>query len=408
MCWRVSTSNRMSGARMSESAPAVARTATVNSENQGAWCVSIAVFVIMTVKTVFPEFKYAVYSLPFLIPAIYMVVERGRLPLYRSGLICLLLYVGFALGSLLHNGPTGFFTYRDLLIIGGYLFLFTVYVRFPPLVADMAMATLGVGLAIAAAKHGVRLSIDFSKSVGLIESTLAFPLGIVFLYYFHERKWVRSLIAVLLLFVAFKRIALFAVVIAVFLDVAFRLVGARGINKFAALGFVIVFSLMALLSEQIFAFYAEEVATSRMSANEVSLGRWQHATLLWDHIASHGWSHTVMGFGPGAADDLVNSNDDSFDNPHNDWLKLFFDYGIIGFISAHAILFILFSRNSLGLMIYIYTAILMMTDNVLIYIFYFVYIFLIIRIGLKDRKPLLRYQMNEIHNCRHRTALFRL
>lgn len=384
---------------MADSAPVRGAVRSSNSERHGAWCVSLIVFAVMAVWTAFHETaaKYALYALPFAIPAVYLVVERGKLGLYRSGLFALMLYLGFALGSLLYNGPTGFFTYRDLLIIGGNLLLFTIYVRPPPLVADMAMVTLGAGLLIEAIRNGVGLNINFFSGDGIVESVLAFPLGVVFLYYFHERKWVRTFIALFLLFAAFKRIALFAAFIAVFIDIGFRLLGGRGIDKYAAAAFVLVCSLVALLSDQLFSLFIDVFAPQGLDANDISVGRFQLATLLWDHVANHGSSHTVFGFGPGAADDLIDRKGHIATNPHNDWLKLFFDYGIVGFAGAHVVLFILHARNTLGLMIYIYSAVLMMTDNTLIYTFYFVFVFLMMRIGLRDRYPLLRYRMGNRH-----------
>lgn len=335
--------------------------------------------------------KYIIYFIPFVIPAIYTVISRGRLLLYRPELFALMLYLGFALGSLLYNGDTGFYTLRDLMIIGGYLFLFTIYIHPPPFVADMAMGTFAVGLVVDGVRNGANLSIDFLSSNGIIESVLAFPLGVVFLYYFHERKWVRMLIALLLLLVAFKRIALLAAGFAIALDIAFRLIGSRGINKAAAIVIVVGFSLTALYLDQIYVYLAEVIDTRGLSANAISLGRWQLAIVLWDHIQSQNFTNIIIGFGPAAAEKIIELSGSLLTHPHNDWLKLLFDYGIVGFIGAHVIFFIIHARNSFGTMVYVYTAILMMTDNVLIYIFYFVFVFLLLRIDLQERFPLLRY-----------------
>ncbi len=358
------------------------------SEIHCAWWSTAVVFVITIAWTLFQEThaKYLIYTLPFIIPALYFIGQQGVLRVYGSGLIALMMYVGLALASLLYNGPVGYYSYRDLLIIGGYLCLFAVYVRMPPFVADLVMVTLALALAIEAVNHGIGLNIDFVASEGIIESVLAFPLGVVLLYYVHECKWARALIALVLLFLAFKRMALFAAFSVVLMDLAFRFIGSKGINRYLAAGFVVICSVTALYLFEVFEFVADTFAPEGVNANKLSLGRWDWATVLWDHIDSHGYSYKLIGFGPGASDQLIGLHEGVETNPHNDWLKLLFDYGALGFIGGHVILYVTLARNSLGVMVYVYTAILMMTTNPIVYMFYFVFAFLVIRIALKSRR----------------------
>lgn len=363
------------------------------SEILNAWWCTATVFVIMIAWTLFQETpgKYIIYALPFIIPALYWVGQFGKLRIYGSGLFVFAAYTTIAVMSLLYNGPSGYYSYRDVLIIGGYLLLFAVYIRTPAVIADLSLVTLALALTVEAAKNGIGLNVDFAASQGIIESALAFPLGIVFLYYIHERKWSHALIAFVFLFLAFKRMALVAAFAAAFMDLAFRSIGAKGINRFVAALFVVMCSVVALYLYEIFEFVADNFLPESVNANKVSLGRWDWASVLWNHIDQHGYSYKLIGFGPGASDHLIGLHEGKENNPHNDWLKLLFDYGVIGFIGGHVALYVTLARNSLGVMLYTYTAILMMTTNPLVYMFYFVFAFLVVRIELNPRsdRPLI-------------------
>jgi hypothetical protein len=95
--------------------------------------------------------------------------------------------------------------------------------------------------------------------------------------------------------------------------------------------------------------------------------------MLWNQLKAGQMANWIFGFGPGAADAWVTSYF-RLGNPHNDWLKILFDYGTFGFLSLHAILFLTLTRHRLGIMIYLYSATLMMTDNVFIYMFHQVFV----------------------------------
>jgi hypothetical protein len=139
---------------------------------------------------------------------------------------------------------------------------------------------------------------------------------------------------------------------------------------------VVLLSAIAIASIYLFEDVANNLELEDSSADAVSLGRYDIALMLWDRLHHSGPLNWLIGFGPGAADAIV-ENYTILQNPHNDWLKILFDYGAIGFVAIHSILFANLARHRLGLMIYIYTATLMVTDNVFIYMFYHAYVALI-------------------------------
>ncbi|GAA0606128.1 hypothetical protein GCM10009416_49270 [Craurococcus roseus] len=143
---------------------------------------------------------------------------------------------------------------------------------------------------------------------------------------------------------------------------------------------VVALSILAIFSTQLFEGVADTAYLDGFSANGLSLGRYELAIKLWDEMESGSLLNRMVGFGPAAADTMLESYavlEGSEVNPHNDWLKILFDYGMAGFVAMHVVLFLNLARHRLGLMLYLYTASAMVTDNVLIYMFYHPFIALV-------------------------------
>ena len=320
--------------------------------------------------------RYILYVLPPLLIIVHLVLNRFRLPLDGAGLIALALYSLAVLATLAVNPGLGFYAQRDLLIIFGYIFIFSLHMEAPAVTADVVLLGLVGGLLIEAQRQGVSFVVDFSGSRGILESGLAFPLGVVLIYHMNERRWGRALITAMIFVIAFKRIAMVGVLAAVALDfLTHRLSQAASRRLFAAA--VVLACLVALFSTMIFG----ELGTlaGSVSSNAVSLGRYSFAEALWAHLSQGGMAHWLFGFGPGAADAWL-AHKDILANPHNDWLKILVDYGAFGLLLLHGVLAVLFPRTRLGNMLYLYAAVLMITDNTLIYLFHFAVVFLISRI----------------------------
>lgn len=336
--------------------------------------------------------KYVIYSLPLTLGFVYYASFGGaHARIDARGALALIIYSTSALTAMVANSWNDFFALRDFAIVSGYLLLFVFWFRAPASIADMALSALGLCMIIEAAGRigpdvgslgadGIYEFLGLSSptesgffgSHGILESTLGFPLGVVVLHYIHHRKWRQALIAGVLLFVAFKRITFLGVGLAVGLN----LLLGRGVSfrtgRLLALTTVALLSVTAIFSTQIFENMADYFDLEQSSANSVSLGRYDIAVALWDRLGSGSLLNWTIGFGPGSADALVIGDFDL--NPHNDWLKVLFDYGILGFVCVHAVLLLNFVRHRLGIMLYVYTATLMMTDNIFIYMFYFPFV----------------------------------
>ena len=151
------------------------------------------------------------------------------------------------MAAMVANSWFNFYGVRDLVIISGYLLLFVFSFRAPTSLVDVGLATLTVCLIIEASSRlgppvdilgteGIYgflgLSTSFGTGLfgshGILESTLGFPLGAVFLYYMHGRKWRHALVAAIFMFMAFKRISFIGVAVALGFDTVIGRSGRSG------------------------------------------------------------------------------------------------------------------------------------------------------------------------------------
>jgi hypothetical protein len=110
----------------------------------------------------------------------------------------------------------------------------------------------------------------------------------------------------------------------------------------------------------------------RVNIEEVMLGRHEIGRELTRSIEAKPMSSWLLGSGAGAADAISGKKlrHATGDLPHNDWLKVFYDYGLVGSVILTLALAFLFSGSAAAAAIGVVSAIIMMTDNVLIYVFY--------------------------------------
>ncbi len=323
--------------------------------------------------------RYVIYLLPVLIVLSAGLINRGRMAFDRNSFLALLLFLTVAVVSMLSSAQFDGFAIRDVVTISCYLLMFTVCFSGHRQMADVSFAILVAGLALVAASQGINTEWAALQSVGVLESTLAFPLGVIVLFYFHERKWWRFLLACFVLFLTFKRITLLGVCAIAALEFASLVVFRRPFSRRVAIFAVISVSVCALFLTEIFEFVSELIADENSSAAALSLGRTEFATAMWDSIDRAAIERELFGFGPGSSVRFLSDLGDVA-NPHNDWLKVLFDYGFLGFAGFHVILGLIHPDTPLGNKLYVFTAILMVTDNVLIYIHYFAFVFLVCRI----------------------------
>lgn len=338
--------------------------------------------------------RYVLYALPFILILLHALLFDFRLRIDLRGAAALAIYLAAAALSLLHADALGPYASRDVLIVGGYLLLFTFSFRAPPAIVDIISVGLVVGLAIEASRKGLSLRTDFLESDGILESGYAFPLGAVLLYNLYARRWLPSLIVGLFFFAAYKRIAILAVVMIALIWLIVRLLRLERHEKAVAVSVVVFCSAISLFSMHLFEWWAAQTGAEGSSANALSLGRFELVRILWNGLYQANLGDVMFGFGPGAADAAIETSMSAASNPHNDWVKILYDYGVVGVLAIHAILFLLFSRNSFSRMLYVYAGILMTTDNTFIYMYHQSIVYLVYHISTGTPLPPVRMLWN--------------
>ena len=80
---------------------------------------------------------------------------------------------------------------------------------------------------------------------------------------------------------------------------------------------------------------------------------------------------SIVGDGAGAATATTTIvTQGTLVNPHNDWLKIRVDYGVVGSALITLMLALVFSSSVIGSVLAVMNGVIMMTDNVTIYMFY--------------------------------------
>ncbi len=359
-----------------------------NGPLHGSIAAIVCLFVTLCVWALFGDtnLKYMIYLLPPLLVMISVSVNRGVFDIDPRGLTALFLFAAIAAMSLANNPDFNFFAQRDLIIIGGYLLLFALPMRLVPMVVDGILVCLIATVVLEATAKGFSLQVDFLASEGIMESIMAFPLGAVLLYYVYNRSWTRALIAFLVFFATFKRIAFVGIALVIAIEMAVWITGRRLNRRVLATMAAIGLCILSLYMTPIVEFAAEMLDIRNINANALSLGRVAIAEPMWDRIYFAGFLDTLVGFGPGAADRLIQSVSESA-NPHNDWLKILFDYGYFGLITFHVIFYLMFPKTRLGTAIYAYSAVIFCTDNILIYMHYFAFVALVARTPARQPEP---------------------
>lgn len=141
-------------------------------------------------------------------------------------------------------------------------------------------------------------------------------------------------------------------------------------------------TLLALyLSLMVFSLFMTELGQTalgwfgieNMNVGRFLMGRNNLIMALRDQLEP-GSMLSLFGHGPGAADTFLAFNgvgwgpisDQPF-NPHNDYMKIIFDYGILGYLVFFAILLNLYGGGSRGKALMVYTITVFCFDNALIF-----------------------------------------
>jgi hypothetical protein len=197
------------------------------------------------------------------------------------------------------------------------------------------------------------------------------PIYAVFLYAIGAK--IQFILALVMSFLGGKRIGVIAILVGLASIFLFRKAAAlkkrrnRFIFLLATLGVInIAASNMIYISQ-----YSYESLRTNVSIEEIMLGRYEIGSEMTRVIESRSPVESLIGFGPGGGDALATRvSAGTLSQPHNDWLKILYDYGILGSVAITTFIALVFSTSATGAVIAIASAILMTTDNVVMYLYY--------------------------------------
>ena len=145
-----------------------------------------------------------------------------------------------------------------------------------------------------------------------------------------------------------------------------------------ALGIVVV-----LLFEDVFGYFASAVGSASTSA--FLMGR----AALWSVAVDRFWgasmANQMFGFGAGSADHLaVEASRGRLQNMHSDLVKHVIDYGWVGSALIFSSFGYMLGGTRFGAALLLYIALVWLTDNTAIYLFFMVLVAFLVRTGIRN------------------------
>jgi hypothetical protein len=324
--------------------------------------------------------RYVVYAVP---PILVACLTLQRAPTTnKAAMVFFLTYLSLApLGYLIGVRDSDFFFNNFIimvLIIVSFVPTINVSIRQIRVVFLCSLAYFALAYLLTEHKE-VRLFEILKSGTGSgveegydnHEGGLVGPIYAVFLYAIGAK--IQFVLALVMSLLGGKRIGVIAILVGLASTFLFRKAAALKIrrNRFifllATLGVInIAASNMIYVSQ-----YSYESLQTSVSIEEIMLGRYAIGSEMTRQIDSRSPVESLIGFGPGGGDALATRvSTGTLKEPHNDWLKILYDYGILGSIAITAFIALVFSTSATGAVIAIASAILMMTDNVVMYLYY--------------------------------------
>ncbi|WP_367155779.1 hypothetical protein [Methylomonas sp. HYX-M1] len=318
--------------------------------------------------------RYAFYLSPLFCFFIWLAFGNFKFYNYATPFLLLLLA---GLPSVYDVDFNGFKMFYFIFV---YSFLFSIF-NFSKIEIDFRWMLFYLFFLFILSMRGVLGSGQFSFSImnseSSFESTLAFPVGLIAVYFFTVKRYFWFLLASALCILMLKRIVLLAIIALVLLRLCNKLIQRLILNPYvvtlgSAIGLVICIEFATGSFDQLIH------DTLKQSANQLAMGR----QVLWSlSLKALNFNYFDYMFWGAGENKVVYTLNHLFMNAfktqdvrlHNDLLLIILQYGILIFL---AFVFMLNNRYSLEQRgISLFMTIIFMTDNVLIYqhvmVFYF-------------------------------------
>jgi hypothetical protein len=197
------------------------------------------------------------------------------------------------------------------------------------------------------------------------------PIYAVFLYATGAK--LQFLLALAMSFLGGKRVAVIAILVGLAFVLLFHKAAALNEKRNRLIVLLVALVVINIAASNMISISEYGYRSLQLSANieEVMLGRYAIGSEMTRVIDSRSLVESLVGFGAGSADALARLlSDGTLTHPHNDWLKILYDYGILGSIIVTVFMTLIFSTSTTGSVLAITSAIMMTTDNVVIYLYY--------------------------------------
>jgi O-antigen ligase len=336
------------------------------------------------------ELRYFYYILPIVALIFYtapMVKEAGDLLSFFNRYKILFLLNGFIV---LFSGLYIKYFQESYLLLGAIFFAYSFYNLAPEninrhinvilyvSIVSFILQESGSVLSVITnprAIVGAFLSSDISS-----ESSTAFCFVILGFYFFARKRFGYFFIALIFLFLSFKRIAIGALVIGIVLYYLLNVINFQRIKKTLVLipviANIVYINLVILLSNGFFDAYIKKQLG--VSSNFLFQGR----VVLYKKVLKQVTEYSLVGNGIGKIAQLLldtqPTNQVSLVNLHSDILKYFLELGIIGFLFFIFWFYKILATNKAAYSLCAVINIIFLTDNISIYLPIMVIFFLVI------------------------------
>jgi hypothetical protein len=344
------------------------------------YLVGYAGYSLADTSDAFESLRYLVYAVPLVLAL--SVVTNGGLPISKAALLLFMTYVTLCLMMYMVGVKDESAFIHEFVILGLIMMIFipVIRVEFSQIQTTFLVSVAYFALAFVSTDHGgVRLLQILESGTGSGVETgydnhqggLVGPVYFVFFAAIGAKFY--AAIALVMSVLGGKRIGVIAIIVGLTALLLFRKVAflrSKGLRFIVLLGCLTLINLMGTnlnsISERAYQKLDVEV-----SLEEVMLGRYAISSELIRKMNASSTVQTLFGSGAGAANAAATAvTDGTLTLPHNDWLKIRYDYGIVGSIALTVFLACMYSSSAVGASLMLTIAVMMITDNVFVYLYY--------------------------------------
>jgi hypothetical protein len=323
--------------------------------------------------------RYLVYTVPAIlaVPLFFQGTARSN----KAASAYLLTYLSLgSLGYLMGVQDTHFFL-NDFIIMVLIIASFVpkIYVKVEHIRIVFFCSLAYFALVFSVAGHEVRLLqiLESSTGSGLEkgfdnnEGGLLGPIYAVFFYATGAR--LQFVLALVMSLLGGKRIGVIAILVGLVALFLFRRAPALKEKRNRFIVLLVGLAVINIAASNLLSIseYLHQKLHISVHIEEIMLGRHAIAIEMAHDIDGRPLVRSLIGYGPGSANALATLvSDGILKEPHNDWLKILYDYGILGSTIITIFIALVFSSSTTGAVIALTNAIMMTTDNVVIYLFY--------------------------------------